>query len=185
MDLLSITLIALVLSFDTFAVSVSSGLKNTKLKFFEALKIAFFLAFFQAAMPALGWFAGSSLKNTFAEFDHWIAFSLLFLIGLKMIFDGFSKKENKKDINPLHFPTLLLLSIATSIDALVVGFSFAFLQVNIFFSVIIIGTITGIVAMMGMLFGKNVSGKLGNKAEIAGGLILIGIGLKILLTHIL
>jgi len=184
MNYLTILIIAIGLSFDTFAVSVSSGLKDNKLRFFDAFKIAFSLAFFQAAMPVIGWLAGSSVKDIFADFDHWVAFGLLFLVGLKMIIDSIKTEKKEKTKNPLHIPTLVLMSLATSIDALVVGFSFAILEIRILLAAAMIGIITGIVAMLGMLFGKNAGKHLGRKAEVSGGLILIAIGIKILFSHL-
>ncbi|HPD64376.1 MAG TPA: manganese efflux pump MntP family protein [Bacteroidia bacterium] len=185
MDTLSLFLIAIGLSFDTFAVSVSNGLKDKELSFVNAFKIAFSLALFQSLMPVMGWLFGSTIKTYFEAIDHWIAFSLLLLIGLKMIYDGLFSKSENKNLNPLHLPTLLMLSLATSIDALVVGFGFAFLEINIVAAALIIAFTTGIVAMLGMLFGKKISGAVGNFAEILGGIILIGIGVRILLMHIL
>lgn len=185
MDILTIFLIALGLSFDTFAVSLSNGLRGKDLHFFTAFKIAFLFAFFQSMMPVLGWLAGNTVKSYFDEFDHWIAFFLMLFLGLKMIYNGLFQKKENKIFNPFHLPTILMLSLATSIDALAVGFGFAFLNLNIITAVIIIAFTTGIVAMLGMLFGKNLSYKTGNFTEIIGGIILTAIGGKILLSHLI
>ena len=184
MDFITIFLIAIGLSFDTFAVSVSTGLTLNSIRFWQAIKIAVILAFFQALMPFVGWFLGKQIEQIISNYDHWIAFGLLLILGLKMIVESF-KTETKK--NNLTFPKLSILigmAIATSIDALVVGISFAFINVNIYWSILIIGFITFLVAMIGMLFGKTIGNKFGNKIEIFGGLILIGIGIKILFSHL-
>lgn len=184
MDFITIFLIAIGLSFDTFAVSVSTGLTLNSIRFWQAIKIAVILAFFQTLMPFVGWFLGKQIEQIISNYDHWIAFGLLLILGLKMIVESF-KPETKK--NNLTFPKLSILigmAIATSIDALVVGISFAFINVNIYWSILIIGFITFLVAMIGMLFGKTIGNKFGNKIEIFGGLILIGIGIKILFSHL-
>lgn len=184
MDIISIILIAFGLSFDTFAVSVSTGIKITHLRFKQALKIALTLGFFQALMPFIGWFLGVQIESFISNYDHWIAFGLLAILGIKMIFESFSKEENSSSGNPLKPAVLIGMAIATSIDALVVGVSFAFMNMNIYLSVAIIGIITFLVSMVGMLFGKKVGGRLGKRMEIVGGLILIVIGLKTLFSHL-
>lgn len=184
MDIISIILIAFGLSFDTFAVSVSTGIKITRLKFNQALKIALTLGFFQALMPLIGWFLGVQIESYISNYDHWIAFGLLAILGIKMIYESFSKEENCSTGNPLNPAVLIGMAIATSIDALVVGVSFAFMNMNIYLSVVIIGIITFLVSMVGMLFGKKVGGRLGKRMEIVGGLILIVIGLKTLFSHL-
>lgn len=136
-------------------------------------------------MPLIGWFAGRQFSSLIGNFDHWIAFGLLSVLGIKMIFESFKPEDVKTNFNPLKFNVLLGMGIATSIDALVVGVSFAFLKTNIWLSIAIIGFITFLVAMLGMLFGKNVGNKFGRRFEILGGFILIAIGLKILLSHVL
>lgn len=185
MDIITIFLIAIGLSFDTFAVSISTGLVIKQIKFKQALKIAFVLAFLQTLMPFIGWFAGKQIFSLIKSFDHWLAFILLSILGVKMIFESFKKEEEKKNFNPLKLSVLLGMGIATSIDALVVGVSFAFIRTNIWLAIAIIGFITFLVAMLGMLFGKNVGNKFGKRFEILGGLILISIGVKILISHIL
>ncbi|MEI6749635.1 MAG: manganese efflux pump MntP family protein [Bacteroidales bacterium] len=183
MGIITILLIAFGLSFDTFAVSVSSGLILRKINFFNAMKIALVLAFFQAVMPLIGWVVGSGLKKYMMAYDHWIAFILLSLLGAKMIYESFQSEEERKPVNPLRFAVMISMAIATSIDALIVGLSFAFFELNIFITTFIIGAVTFIVSMIGILFGKKVGGHLGKRMEIAGGLILIAIGLKILIEH--
>jgi putative Mn2+ efflux pump MntP len=184
MDLLTIILISLGLTGDTLAVSVTTGLAIKRIRFFQAIRIALVLAVFQAAMPLLGWFLGIQIREFILEFDHWIAFILLLLIGGKMILESFKKDEEKKEFNPLKILVLIGIAIATSIDALIVGVSFAFIDIDIFLSVMIIGFSTFMVAMIGVFIGKKTGSLFGKKVEILGGVILIGIGLKILIEHI-
>lgn len=183
MGILEIILLGLGLSFDTFAVSVSTGLLKKSIKFWQGVRVAIVLAFFQALMPLIGWFGGSQVADYISSIDHWIAFVLLSAVGFKMIVESFNDDGNKHT-NPLLFRVVLLMGLATSIDALIVGVGLAFIEVVIVQSVIIIGIITFLAAMIGMLIGKSVNGKLGKKVEIIGGLILFGIGLKILIEHL-
>lgn len=184
MDVLTIFLIAIGLSFDTFAVSVSSGLLKKEIVFFNAVKIAIILAFFQGLMPVVGWMAGLIIKDFVSSIDHWVAFGLLAILGTKMIWESFKPEDAKKDVDPLKIKIIITMAIATSIDALVVGISFSLIDIPIILSIIIIGAVTFIVSMLGILFGKKTAGALGKKMEILGGVILIGIGLKILIQHL-
>jgi manganese efflux pump family protein len=184
MDILTLCLIGIGLSFDTFAVSVSTGLVISHIRFLQGVRVATVLALFQALMPFIGWFLGKQVAQSMIEYDHWIAFGLLALLGFKMIYESLKKEEEKKNFNPLQYTVLIGIAIATSIDALVVGVSFAFINLNIVWSVFVIGVITFLVAMLGMLFGKKVGSRFGQRMEIVGGLILLGIGVKILLSHI-
>lgn len=177
-------LIAVALAMDAFAVSVSSGIIIPNLQIKNALKIALFFGFFQAFMPVIGWLAGTGLKEFIQAIDHYIAFGLLGIIGLKMIYEAFKKEEPEKTINPLNFGVLLLLSIATSIDALAVGLSFALLSVKILTPVIIIGSVTFFISLAGVLFGDKMGNFFKNRIQIIGGIILIGIGIKIFIEHI-
>jgi putative Mn2+ efflux pump MntP len=185
MEILTIFFLAVSLSFDSFAVSVCSGLNLPHIRFFQAAKIAVFLAFFQACMPLIGWLLGNSMKTLIEPVDHWIAFGLLSLIGGKMIIESFINSDSREIKNPLHIRVILLLSLATSIDALAVGFSFATLIEKILLPVIIIGIVTFIASMLGILLGKKTGPTFNRYAEILGGLILIIIGSKILIEHIL
>lgn len=184
MHYLTIFIIAVGLSFDTFAVSVSSGIILPRITFREGLRIAIVMAFFQALMPLLGWTVGQSIESWAKDFDHWIAFILLAGLGIKMIYESFSKEKDNR-LNPLELKVRISMAIATSIDALLVGFSFAFLEYKILYSTIIIGSVTFLVSMLGLLFGKKVGSRLGKRMEIVGGIILIVIGLKILLEHMM
>ena len=183
MELITLLLIAISLSFDTFAVSVSTGLMINQIQFKQATRIAMVLAVVQTLMPLIGWFAGSLIKEYILGFDHWLAFILLLYIGLKMIYESLKAEEEKK-FNPEKLKVQITMAIATSIDALIVGVTFAFININIWLSVIIIGIITFIASMLGMLLGKNVGNKLGKRTEIIGGIILIAIGAKILIEHL-
>lgn len=183
---LSLTiLIAIGLAMDAFAVSISSGLCIKRVKNRHAFKIAFSFGAFQAVMPALGWLAGRTLSSLVSSIDHWIAFLLLTIIGGKMIYEAQKEKEDKKMMNPLKPHILLALSVATSIDALAVGITFAFLNVTIITPVAIIGLITFILSFVGVHIGNRMGHFFEKKIEILGGLILIGIGLKILIQHLM
>lgn len=185
MDIITLILIAIGLSVDSFAVSVSSGLILNQITFKKALRIATSLALFQAAMPLIGWFVGKRISYYAESFDHWIAFGLLFIIGGKMIWESFQKDDLDKKTNPLEFKVLIGMSIATSIDALIVGVSFAFVQnLNLLLTTFVIGLTTGVFSMLGILFGKKTGVRFGKDMEIVGGLILIFIGAKILYEHL-
>jgi len=184
MNFLTIFIIGLGLMFDTFAVSVSGGISKPKIKFLEALKVATIFVLAQGLLPFVGWLIGKQIAQYIQNLDHWISFILLAFIGGKMIFESF---KNQDDTKPFDFDkifTLIILGIATSIDALIIGFSFALIDYNIYISAITFGIQTGFTAMIGMLLGKKVGNRLGRRAEIIGGLILIGIGIKILIEHL-
>ncbi|SHF53977.1 Putative Mn2+ efflux pump MntP [Mariniphaga anaerophila] len=172
------------LSFDSFAVSVSCGLMKKEIRFNQAVPIAFSLAFFQAVFPAIGWLSGKSIHDIISPVDHWIAFGLLAFLGIKMIIEGIKPCGALQKFDPFRKRVIIGLSVATSIDALVVGLSFGLLQIPILFPVTIIGAVTFIASMLGMLFGKKISAEKSRKSLILGGIILTGIGVKILLEHI-
>lgn len=186
MNIISIIILSIGLSMDTFAVSITSGFTIRELKIKKILTISLCFSFFQAFMPVIGWLAGLGLKIYIMAIDHWIAFFLLSLIGLKMIYEGIKKrnenKENKK--TEMNILNLIGLSIATSIDALVIGISFAFMDTSIILSILIIGLVTFLFSISGIYIGKLYGQKIDKKIEIIGGLILIGLGTKILLEHI-
>jgi putative Mn2+ efflux pump MntP len=184
MDKITIILVALGLSMDAFAVSITSGLTIRPLRINHALRIPLFFGSFQAAMPAIGWLAGLSLRDFISDIDHWIAFGLLSFIGIKMIYGAMRMEEGEKGIDPLNPSVLLMLSIATSIDALAVGLSFAFLKVSIATPVIVIGIVTFLLSFLGIFIGNSLGHFFEKKIEILGGLTLIGIGTKILVEHL-
>jgi putative Mn2+ efflux pump MntP len=183
MDMLSIILIAIGLSMDSFAVSVTNGLTIRDLNVKRVLLISFSLAIFQAVMPLIGWFAGIGIEQYITEFDHWIAFVLLSFIGIKMIYEGLQKNGKEKD-SELKILTLIGQSFATSIDAFAVGISFAFLNISIITPVFIIGFITFIFSLIGLQLGKYFGKKIGKSVEVFGGIVLLGIGFKILIEHL-
>lgn len=183
MDIISLLFIAFGLAMDAFSVSVTSGITTRDVKLYQVLKMGFSFGFFQTFMPILGWLIGSSLRIYISTVDHWIAFGLLSFVGLRMIYE--SIKGEYQVVNPFDNKTLLLLSISTSIDALAVGVSFSFLDVSIFFPVLIIGIITFLLSSIGILMGNGLRHFFKDKkVEILGGLILVGIGIKILLEHL-
>lgn len=169
---------------DCFAVSITAGATNKEIKKRKALEIAVFFGFFQAMMPVMGWLLGLSVQSYIENIDHWIAFGIFILIGSKMIYESFEKKANKKPLNVDNMWVIIALSVATSIDALIVGTSFVFLEVSIVKATIIIGIITFFVSLLGIFWGKRYGYFLGSKAELVGGLVLIGIGTKILWEHL-
>jgi putative Mn2+ efflux pump MntP len=185
MDLTTIIFIAFGLSMDAFAVSIASGCTVKKLKIKYALKISVFFGLFQAFMPVIGWMAGLTLIDFISGFDHWIAFGLLCYVGGKMIYDSIKIDEDRKKIDPLNIYILLLLSIATSVDALAVGLSFAFLRVLIITPVVLIGVVTFILSFIGVIIGDRIGYFFEKRIELIGGLVLIGIGFRILLEHLL
>lgn len=186
MDVLVLIGIAVGLSMDALAVSVANGIMIKQLQVRHALRIAFSFGFFQAIMPLIGWAAGITFSGYIKGIDHWVAFALLVLVGCRMIWESVtSLKKDEAVRNCLHFPTLLILSIATSIDALAVGVSFAFLDITIWFPILLIGIITFVICFLGVILGNKLGSIFGNKLGIIGGLVLIGIGLKILLEHLL
>jgi putative Mn2+ efflux pump MntP len=185
MDLITICGIGIGLSMDAFAVSISCGLTIKNLKKRNAFKIGAFFGGFQAVMPMIGWLAGLNLRKLISGLDHWVAFGLLTIVGARMIYEATRPKYCERKINPLKHKTLLLLSVATSIDALAVGLSFAFLNISIILPVIIIGLITFTISFAGVLGGKRIGRVFRRKVEIIGALILILIGVKILFQHII
>ncbi len=187
MGFFELLLIALGLSADAFAVSLCKGLCMRKLDVKSAALIAFSFGFFQAGMPVIGYLLASRLSGYVETFDHWIAFALLILLGIKMLVEALKKPDAPEDKCPVGIRPgeLLLLSLATSIDALAVGITFAFLKVNLFFAVTTIGLTTLILSFCGVLLGHRFGVRFKKPAEIAGGLILILIGLKVLADHML
>ncbi|NVO10628.1 MAG: manganese efflux pump [Bacteroidales bacterium] len=182
MGLITLFLLAIGLCFDTFAVSVSSGLIRKEIVFWQAARIAFFLATFQAVMPVLGWLGGITIRNWIEPFDHWVALGILTILGVKMLLES-QKSSDDKNIDPLDIKVIISMALATSIDAFAVGISFAIIEVNMLLAVIIIGLVTFIASMLGILFGKKTGSRFGQKMEIIGGIILIAIGIKIVIEH--
>ena len=181
MDIVTI-LIALGLAMDSFSVSITRGFTTTKTKLsIEALKTGFFFGIFQALMPIIGWLAGLSIIDLISGFDHWIAFGLLVFIGIRMIYESISRKS-KQVISSSSLKVLLMLSIATSIDALAVGLSLSFLETSIMPLSILIGIITFSLSFLGVYIGKKF-GSYFEKIGVLGGVILIVIAVRILIEH--
>ena len=185
MDIYMILLTGLGLAMDAFSVSVTDGIVLKKPRFSEAFKIAMFFGAFQFLMPVLGYLLGSAFSRCIIAFDHWIAFGLLAFIGGKMIWEAFFEKDDLTEAkNPLDTYTLFILAIATSIDALAVGITFATMAVPVLMASLLIGVMTFFICTFGVYIGSLCGNVLGNKAEIIGGLVLIGIGTKILIEHL-
>lgn len=183
MELVTIILIAVGLAMDCFAVSITTGINVRKHRVRRAVIIALCFGFFQGLMPILGWLAGLGLKDFITGVDHWIAFGLLAFIGSKMIYESMKLKKEKDDRNAFNGYLVLILSIATSIDALAVGLSFAFLNVSIIVPVLVIAGIAAALSFTGFFVGQKLGHFFENRIEVLGGVILIGIGLKILIEH--
>ena len=183
MGLIELFLIAVGLSMDAFAVSVCKGLAMPKCTFKKAAIVGLWFGGFQALMPAIGYVLGAQFQEAIASIDHWIAFVLLALIGGNMIHEALDNDEEEADAS-LDVKTIFLLAVATSIDALAIGITFAFLKVNIIPAVCFIGIVTFIISFAGVKIGNVFGARYKNKAEIVGGIILILLGLKILLEHL-
>ncbi len=184
MQTLTILFIALGLAMDALAVSITSGITIKKLRFTHALVIALSFGAFQAFMPLMGWWAGLGLRDLISGVDHWVAFGLLGFIGSKMIYKLTVMNQEEKVFDPLNIYVLLALSVVTSIDALAVGVSFAFLGVFIAMPIIVIGAVTFLLSFLGVFVGDRMGHFFENKIEIVGGLVLIAIGIKILIEHL-
>lgn len=182
MSLAELFLIAVGLSMDAFAVSVCKGLSMPKLNKKHAVIIGLYFGGFQALMPLIGYFLGSHFKDAITSFDHWIAFILLVIIGGNMVKESREKDEDELDAS-IDVKTMLLLAIATSIDALAVGVSMAFMPVNILFSAIVIGVVAFGLSLVGGMLGKKLGTLFEKWAQVAGGIVLVGIGIKILIEH--
>ena len=176
-------LIAVALAMDSFSVAIANGLATKKIKNAKAIKIAAFFGFFQAIMPIIGWYAGAHILDLISEVDHWIAFILLAFIGSRMIYESI-KKEPNSIISSLSIKVLLILSIATSIDALAVGLSLYVLNISIITLAIVTGVITFTLSFFGVYIGSRFGYSLRNRVESLGGIILVIIGFRILLEHL-
>ncbi|HDY90003.1 MAG TPA: manganese efflux pump [bacterium] len=187
METLSIFAIAAGLAMDAFAVSVSTGIKlGCSVKIHHTFRLAFNFGFFQFIMTVLGWYSGYSVERIIKAYDHWIAMALLVFIGVKMIFDSFRNKEyTELECDPTKGINVLILSIATSIDAFAVGLSLGVLNLGIWYPSIIIGLVAAVFTIIGMKLGSRVGIKFSHRTEILGGIILIGIGIKIFVEHII
>ena len=183
MSFTDLMLISLGVAMDAFAVAIGKGLSMKKMQYKNVIIVGIYFGIFQALMPAIGYILGKNFESLITNIDHWIAFFLLSILGINMIRECI-KNEEENVSDKFDFKTMIPLAIATSIDALAVGVTFAFLRINIVTSTLLIGIITSITSMIGVIIGKKFGDKLEKKAQIAGGIILIVIGAKILLQHL-
>jgi putative Mn2+ efflux pump MntP len=182
--ILEVFFISLSLAMDAVSVSIAGGMKSQKAKIAHALKVAAFFGIFQAVMPVFGWLIGEVAKGFIGAVDHWIAFILLGMIGIKMIYEALNNSGEEKR-NIYNTKILLILSVATSIDALIVGITLNVLKTPFLMSIATIGIVTFILSFLGFLFGKQLGTIFGKRVEILGGAVLILIGLKILIEHLI
>jgi len=185
MGLITIIIVAVGLAMDAFAVSIVSGAAYKQLKIKHAFRLAVFFGGFQALMPLIGSLAGLSIKQYIANYDHWVAFALLSAVGCKMIYESFKIKPADRNFDPSNISILLILSIATSIDALTVGITLPLLALSLIKAVIIIGLITFLLSYIGVSVGRKFGHFFESKIEALGGLVLIALGAKILVEHLL
>ena len=180
---LEILLISIGLAMDAFAVSICKGLSLKTMSWKKAIIVGLYFGFFQALMPLIGYFLGSTFESVVTKVDHWIAFILLGIIGINMIKEAFGNDEENQN-DKVDFKTMIMLAIATSIDALAVGITFAFFKVNMVIATIMIGIVTFAICVIGVKIGNKFGDKYERKAEVVGGIILIFMGIKILLEHL-
>ena len=184
MGIVELILIGVGLAMDAFAVSICKGLSmKKKINYKKALIVALYFGLFQGGMPLIGYLLGVSFEEIVLSIDHWIAFILLGIIGIGMIKESLGDEEESLN-DKVDFKTMVILAIATSIDALAIGVTFAFLNVNIILAALLICVITFVISYFGVVFGNKFGDKFGSKAELVGGIILILMGLKILLEHL-
>lgn len=184
MELWTILLLAIALAMDALTVSITSGMIIKHIHINKALKIALFFGVFQGIMPIFGWLGGLTFKDLIADFDHWIAFGLLCLIGGKMIYEAQQMDEEVKKYDPLDNYTLFVLAIATSIDALAAGLGLTMIDYSIYLTATLIGVVTFTLSFIGVFAGHKFGNYFNKNMEIMGGLILIVIGCKILFEHL-
>lgn len=184
MDVIALTGLAIALAMDAFAVALGTGTILARLTGRHLFRLGFHFGLFQALMPIIGWLAGQTVMQWVETWDHWIAFGLLALIGGRMIYEAYSGEEKSDERDPTRGLSLVMLSIATSIDALAVGFSLSILGVSIWFPALVIGLVAGTLTVIGMLLGGRIGSRWGSRVEIIGGLVLISIGFKILIEHL-
>jgi putative Mn2+ efflux pump MntP len=184
MDFITILVIAVGLAMDSFAVSIASGAAYKHLQLRHTLRIALFFGGFQAFMPLIGALAGLSFREYIADSDHWLAFIILVAVGGKMIYESFKITEAEKSSSPSNIIVLLALSVATSIDALAIGITLSLVAVSIITAVTVIGLVTFVLSYFGVMIGKRFGHVFENKIEAFGGIVLIALGVKIVLRHI-
>ena len=185
MDFLSLIGIALALAMDAFAVALAAGALLYPASARQQFRLGFHFGLFQALMPILGWLAGLTVQQAIRDYDHWIAFGLLAFVGGKMIHESFKDDEAREPKDPTRGLTMVMLSLATSIDALAVGLTLGMLAIDVWFPALVIGLVAGGMTLLGMRLGGRIGSYWGQRVEILGGLVLIGIGGKILMEHTL
>lgn len=185
MNFLEILLLAIGLAMDSFSVSLGASASGHEMDRRSALRLAFHLGLFQFMMPVVGWYLGFSVAHIISSIDHWIAFGLLIFVGGRMIWAGVKEDVSAYEANPSRGFTLVMLSVATSIDALAVGLSLAILGISIWYPSVVIGIVTGMISLAGIPLGAKLGDLIGKRVGIAGGLILTFIGLRILVAHLL
>jgi putative Mn2+ efflux pump MntP len=182
----TIFLIAIGLAMDCFAVSLGVGTAGTAAGARPTFRLFFHFGLFQAGMTLLGWLAGKTIVTYISGLDHWVAFGLLTFVGVRMIIGGLRKEGTQPSIpDPSRGLTLVMLSVATSIDALAVGLSLALLSVNVLWAALLIGGVSAALSLVGLMLGNQLGMRFGKSMEVIGGIILIGIGLRVLITHLL
>ena len=184
MEYLTILLISIALAMDAFAVSVSVGTCCMVTSRRGKIRLAAHFGIFQAGMTALGWVMGETIVGYVAQFDHWIAFGLLVYVGSNLLRAGLGKKEEAFEEDPSTGKTLVVLSVATSIDAFAVGLSIALLGIPVLFSVLSIGVVALLLSAVGLWMGRGLGDRFGRRMEVVGGLILLAIGIRIVVTHL-
>lgn len=185
MDWITIIGLALALAMDAFAVALGVGISVVPLTGRHLFRLGFHFGLFQALMPVLGWLAGLTIQRWISAYDHWLAFALLLFVGGKMLYEALGATDDEAETNdPTRGMTLVLLSVATSIDALAVGLTLAMLQVSVWGPALVIGLVAGVLTVVGMLLGRKSSAIWGKRVEILGGLVLCAIGVKILVQHL-
>jgi len=185
MPLIEILTLAFSLAADAFAVSVGAGATGATRDTRSMVRLSFHFGLFQFLMPVIGWMAGLTIESYIEPFDHWVAFILLTWVAVRMVQSARGKNEDKPLQDPSRGALMVMLSIATSLDALAVGLSLALIDISIWYPAVIIGVITGTTSFVGILMGKKFSPKLGKKAELIGGILLFIIGVRILISHII
>ena len=184
MDAITLLGLALALAMDAFAVALGTGAVLARITGRHIFRLGFHFGLFQALMPILGWLAGQAVVEFISSWDHWIAWALLTAIGCRMIYEAINDQKKPEDHDPTRGLSLVFLSLATSIDALAVGFSLSVIGVSIWMPALIIGLVAGALTVIGMLIGARMGNRWGPKMEILGGVVLIAIGLKVLVEHL-
>ena len=185
MGFFEVLLVAISMAMDAFAVCIGAGTQGQSSSRRPAFRLAFHFGLFQFLMPVIGWFAGTTIVEYISTYDHWVAFGLLAIVGIRMIRSGLDPNAEQQKNDPSRGWTLVLLSIAVSIDALAIGFSLALIGVTIWYPAVVIGVVTALISGLGIFLGNRLGQKFGKRMEIIGGIILISIGIRILLGHLL